>query len=157
MPKLKNLNGLPNNLAASYLSTLGYYHGGYMADWINYIARNKNIGKITVDILNKKVEPKEAQIKPLLAHLDKLKGIIYKELENNGFEKSFVTKAVLEFEIPIESKVRTVNCYPRLIDKNGKMYDLKNGITELAYETEFNPIQKLKYSDLFGRVKSIFK
>mgnify|MGYP007068585623 CR=1 FL=1 len=38
MVKAKNLNGLPRNLAFSHLSTLGYYDGGYMADWINYIA-----------------------------------------------------------------------------------------------------------------------
>lgn len=41
MAKAKNLNGLPGNLAFSYLSTLGYYDGGYMAVWINYVAREK--------------------------------------------------------------------------------------------------------------------
>lgn len=43
----------PGNLAYSYLSTLGYYDGGYMADWLNYIARDKNIIEIEIDILKK--------------------------------------------------------------------------------------------------------
>ena len=35
MGKTRNLNGTPGNLALSYLSTLGYYDGGYMADWLS--------------------------------------------------------------------------------------------------------------------------
>ena len=62
MAKAKNLNGLPGNLAFSYLSTLGYYDGGYMADWINYVAREKNIANIEIDILNKDIIPAPARI-----------------------------------------------------------------------------------------------
>ena len=156
MPKTKNLNGLPSNLASSYLSTFGYYNGGYMADWINFIARDKNVGKITIDVLNKRIEPKVTEIKPLLAYLDKLKGIVNKELENNGFERDFIKKAVLNFEIPIESKVRTITCYPELTDENGKKYNVKNGIVETAYEVNFNPVQKLSKVGFIKRIKSLF-
>jgi len=52
MGKTRNLNGIPGNLALSYLSTLGYYDGGYMADWLNFIARDKNVKEIEIDILN---------------------------------------------------------------------------------------------------------
>ena len=54
MAKKKNLNGIPGNLALSYLITLGYYDGGYMADWLNFIARDKNVKEIEIDIFTKK-------------------------------------------------------------------------------------------------------
>ena len=62
----------------SYLSTFGYYDGGYMADWLNYIAREKNIKEIEIDILNSKIEPTETDIKPLKADLSKLREILNK-------------------------------------------------------------------------------
>lgn len=78
MGKKRNLNGIPGNLALSYLSTLGFYDGGYMADWLNYIAREKNIKEIEIDILNSKIEPTEADISSLKVYLNKLRGILYK-------------------------------------------------------------------------------
>jgi hypothetical protein len=146
MAKARNLNGIPGNLAYSYLSTLGYYDGGYMADWINYIAREKNVAEIEIDILKKTVTPKEVEIKPLIADLEKLKGIIQTELKNNGFEMSFITKAIMRFEIPINSLNPIVYCYPHLEDENGKIYKPKNRIAEVAYEVNFNPIKKIRYS-----------
>lgn len=56
MRKTRNLNGTLGNLELSYLSTLGYYDGGYMADWLNFIARDKNVKRIDIDILNEKIE-----------------------------------------------------------------------------------------------------
>lgn len=145
MAKTKNLNGLPNNLAKSYLSTLGYYDGGYMADWINYIARKKNVSEIEIDILNKKVTPTEVNIQPLIADLEKLKNIIQAELKSCGFEMSFITIAKMRFEIPFNSPNTNpiVYCYPFLEDENGKIYKPKNRIVEVAYEVNFNPIKKL--------------
>lgn len=143
MGKTRNLNGLPGNLALSYLSTLGYYDGGYMADWLKHISIELGINKIEIDILGKSITPKEAEIKPLLADLNKLNGIVNQELTNNGFESDFLTKAVLRFDIPIDKKV--VHCFPLLEDKNGRIYEPKNRITEIAYEADFNPSsRKLK-------------
>jgi hypothetical protein len=145
MGKTRNLNGIPGNLALSYLSTLGYYDGGYMADWLNYIAHDKKIGEINIDILNSKVEPKETDIKPLKADLVKLKGILKNELLSNGFEMDFIKKAVLKFEIPIDNPrlKNTIYCYPFLEDENGKIYKPKKRIIETAYEVNFNPINKI--------------
>lgn len=144
MGKTKNLNGIPGNLALSYLSTLGYYDGGYMADWLNFIARDKNVKEIEIDILNSGIEPEETDIKPLKADLKKLRGILEKELSNNGFEMDFIKKAVMKFEIPIDNPrfKNTVYCYPFIEDVNGKIYKPKKRIIETAYEVDFNPIKK---------------
>ena len=146
MPKKKNLNGIPGNLALSYLSTLGYYDGGYMADWLNFVARDKNVKEIEIDILTETIIPKEADIKPLKADLDKLRQILNKELSNNGFDMDFITKAIMKFEVPIDNpRIRnTVYCYPFIEDKSGKMYKPKKRVIETAYEVDFNPIKKIE-------------
>ncbi len=143
MGKNKNLNGLPGNLALSYLSTLRYYNDGYMADWLNFIAHEKNIKEINIDILNNKIEPEMADIKPLKAYLNDLRKIIEKELLSNGFEINFIKHAKLEFQIPIDdSEFRnTVYCNPILEDINGKIYKTKKRIVEIAYEDNFNPLK----------------
>lgn len=140
MTKTKNLNGIPGNLALSYLSTLGYYDGGYMADWINFIARKKQLKKIEIDILTNEIMPKEAAIKPLMSDLAKLREILKKNLFSNGFEPDFITKAIMEFEIPIDNTAinNTIYCYPFLEDINGKIYKPKNRIIETAYEINWN-------------------
>ena len=139
MAKAKNLNGLPANLAQSYLSTLGYFNGGYMADWINFIAQENNIGEVEIDILNKKIVPKEFEVEALLSDLMKLRNIIEVELKNNGFEITFIKNAKLNFRIPIKNGNSTVYCLPQIEDENGKIYKPKNEIIETAYETNFNP------------------
>jgi len=146
MGKTRNLNGTPGNLALSYLSTLGYYDGGYMADWLNFIARDKNVKKIEIDILNDKIKPKEADITPLKADLKKLRGILEKDLSNSGFKLDFIKKAVMELEIPIDNPriKNTVYCYPFIEDKNGKIYKSKKRIIETAYEVNFNSIKKIR-------------
>lgn len=165
MGKSRNLNGLPGNLALSYLSTLGYYNGGYMADWINFIARDKNISKINIDILNKSINPQKAQIKPLLVDLDKLQGIISQELIMNGFDNTFIRKGSLQFEIPIHSRSskNMVYCEPILEDIDGKIYKSKNPIIETAFEVDFNPLKntqlktrKIKFN-LVNKIRRLFK
>ena len=142
MAKAKNLNGLPGNLALSYLSTLGYYDGGYVADWINFIAQEKKIPNLEVDILNKVITPKEFEVDALLNDLEKLKNIIAVELINNGYEMSFIKSAILSFEIPIQQSNSTIYCFPQLEDENGKIYKPKQRIVETAYESNFNPIKQ---------------
>jgi hypothetical protein len=158
MAKAKNLNGLPSNLAQSYLSTLGYYDGGYMADWINFIAQQNRISELEIDILNKEIFPKEFKVEALLHDLEKLKNIIAVELKNNGFETSFVKKAILRFEIPIQKGNSTIYCFPQIEDENGKIYSPKNRIVETAYETNFNPIkEKLKQESIISQIKKLLK
>jgi hypothetical protein len=141
MGKTRNLNGIPGNLALSYLSSLGYYRGGYMADWLNYIGHSKNIKNIEIDILNSKVVPEEADIRALKWDMKKIRGIMSKELTNNGFEFDFIKKAVLRFEIPVEDPKfkNTVYCYPFIEDENGKVYKPKKRIIETAYTPNFKP------------------
>ena len=154
MAKAKNLNGLPGNLAQSYLSTLGYYDGGYMADWINYIAQENKISELEIDILNKTIVPKVFEVEALLHDLEKLKNIIAVELKNNGFESSFIKNATLKFEIPIHEKNSTVYCFPELEDENGKVYKPKVRVVETAYESNFNPIKnKLKEKSIINQIK----
>ncbi len=146
MGKTRNLKGIPGNLALSYLSTLRYFDGGYMADWLNYIARDKNVKEIEIDILNSRIQPEETAIEPLKAELKKLRRILEKELSNNGFKMNFIKKAVMKFEIPIDNPrfKNTVYCYPFIEDENGKIYKPKKPIIETASQLDFNPKKKLK-------------
>jgi len=141
MGKTRNLKGIPGNLALSYLSTLGYYRDGYMADWLNYISQNKHIEVIEVDILNNKIIPEVCDIKPLKWNLKKLRGILEKELSNNGFEIEFIKKAVMKFEIPLNEPnfENIIYCYPYIQDENGKIYKPKKSIIDAAYMPDFNP------------------
>ena len=146
MPRKRNLNGIPGNLAQSYLSTLGYYDGGYMADWINYIAREKKLSEIEIDILSNQVKPQIADIEPLKTSLEKIRKILFIELVNNGFEVNFIKRAIMKFEIPINEirMNKTIFCYPYLEDIDGKIYKPKKQIIETAYEVKFNPVKKIE-------------
>ena len=130
MPKTKNLRGIPGNLALSYLSTLGYYEDGYMSDWIIRMFNKLDIREIKIDILNEKIFPETATIKPLLSDLPKLKDILKRELKNNDFDKEFIVKAELNFE---QLDKQTLKCFPILEDKNGKLYFPKKAIIEQSY------------------------
>jgi hypothetical protein len=141
MAKSRNLNGLPGNLALSYLSALGYYHCGYMSDWINYVARKHNLKEVEIDILNQKVRPEIAEIKPLIYGLKKLNLIISTKLEENDFEQNFIKKAIMNFKIPIDSPKfkNTIYCFPFLEDENGKEYKPKKRLIASVYQADFNP------------------
>ena len=153
MGKTRNLNGIPGNLALSYMSTLGYYDGGYMADWLNFIARDKKVKEIEIDILNSRIEPEETDIKPLKSDLKKLRRILEKELSSRGFEMDFIKKAVMKFVIPIDDPriKNTVYCYPFIEDETGKNYKPKKRIIETAYEVDFNPINKMRMKSERGK------
>jgi hypothetical protein len=64
-------------------------------------------------------------MKSLLSGLKKLNSIISKQLVNNGFQNNFIKKAIINFEIPIESAKykNTIYCYPFLEDEDGKIYN----------------------------------
>lgn len=109
-----------------------------MADWINYLARLNNVGIIEIDILNKTILPSHLENRALLVDLNKLQGILEHELNNIGFEMSFIQKAVMKFEVPInDSKARAVYCSPILVDVNGKIYKPKRRVVDIAYDDDF--------------------
>lgn len=89
MPKTKNIRGIPHNLASSYLSTMGYYSDGYVADWLNRTFEKLNIKEIKIDILRDMVYLKEVHINALVSYLSKLRDILEKELEKNDFPERF--------------------------------------------------------------------
>lgn len=134
----KRIKGIPGNLANSYLSTYGHYYGGYMADWINYLTRLNNVERIEIDILNKTILPAHLETPALLIDLTKLQGILEHELNNIGFEMSFIQKAVMKFEVPIHDlRARAVYCTPFLVDVNGKIYKPKRRVVDIAYDDDF--------------------
>ncbi len=142
MAKRKNINGLPNNLIQQYFSTLFYWNGGYMADWIWNASTEKNISEIEIDILNKTVLPNTIEIKQITTYLDRLKTTISKELTNNGFENDFIVSA--KFDIFISAKFRTqklLTCTATLIDREQRIYKSKT-YTEKAYEDTFTVFKK---------------
>jgi hypothetical protein len=134
--KKKNLNGLPNNLIQQYFSTLFYWNGGYMADWIVCAANEKNKSNIEIDILSMTVKPKELEIKQIVTYLDRLNETIKKELTGNGFPDDYITKAKFEIFISPENKAQKIfSCVATLEDTDGKVYRSKP-YSEKAYEKD---------------------
>lgn len=134
MGKRRDLNGLPNTLTQRYFSTLFYYGKGYMGDWIYNAAEQAQVKEIKIDLLNDRVSPTTIDIKPITAHLDRLKETIKLTLEKNGFEKDFITEA--HFDIYISQKfkaMRLFTCTAHLRDKEGVEYKGKI-YTEKAYD-----------------------
>ncbi|MBK8833283.1 MAG: hypothetical protein IPN60_21060 [Saprospiraceae bacterium] len=147
----KNLNGLPNSLEQRYFSTLFYWNGGYMADWIWNAANEKNVKDIEIDILNENVEPKVLQIKPIIGHLPQLRNTIQITLKSNDFPIDFISEA--KFIIYISQKhiaSRLLTCQCVVTDKEGRKY-LGKIYTEKAFE---DPYQVFPHS-LFQRIKKI--
>jgi hypothetical protein len=130
MTKTKTLNSLIHNLSQSYFSTLNYWDGGYMCDWIVNAAFELGIDKIKIDLLKKQISPKEMEIKPLLYYLDSLTPIIQKTLESNDLPDDFVTEAV--FDISVSEK-RELVCDGYTKGKNDKIYKSRQ-YTEKSYE-----------------------
>lgn len=128
--KVKKLNGIPGNIADQYLSAMNYYKGAYMADWIYFTAKEHNVSKIRVDVLNNQVFPAKANMKALTYFLFKLRGIIKNQTNNNGFDYKFIKKANLNFEISSSSKI--IFCNPVIEDINGLIYTSKKTINATA-------------------------
>ena len=122
MANTKTLNSLIHSLSHSYFSTLNYWDGGYMSDWIVNAAFELGINEITVDILKKRISPREMEIKPLLYYLDSLPPIITKTLKSNNLPSDFITEA--KFEITIsESRVMICDGYAK--GTNERIYKSK--------------------------------
>ena len=127
MARRKQLNGLPNDLADSFFSTLRYYEKGYMSDWIVNATIELKVEKIQIDILNNQIKPKELEIKPILHNIAELEGIINRVTKHAGFENDFIQQA--EFDIEI-NKNRQLKCKTTLIGENGEIFESKDYIEE---------------------------
>lgn len=124
-----------------------------MADWIWNSAMEKGISELTIDFLNDSVEPKELEIKPILAYLSDLRETIKKTLRNEKFDSDFIVSG--KFEIFISKKyesMKLLSCTATLIDKEGKSYIGKT-YTEKAYEDKF----KVFRENLIDKIKRAFK
>ena len=122
MAKPRLLNGLPHNLLHSFFSTLRHWEKGYMSDWIVNAALEIKTNRITIDILNKHIEPKEIEIKPIMYHLSDLDGIIRKVTNHAGFNENYIKQAIFEIEI-LEN--RYIKCIAIVIGENGKIFKSK--------------------------------
>jgi hypothetical protein len=157
MAKRKNINGIPNNLIQQYFSTLFYWNGGYMADWIWSASTEKNISEIEIDILKKTVSPNTIEIKQITTYLDRLKTTISKELTNNGFEEDFIVSA--KFDIFISSTFKTqklLTCIATLIDKEQRIYKSKT-YTEKSYEETLTVFKKSLTTQIRNWIKQKLK
>lgn len=130
MPKTKNLNGVPGNLALSFLSTLNYYGDAYAGGWVIRMFDKLNINTLKIDVLKQEIYPKEAMINALLSYLPKLQSIIKTELNIHGFDDNFIVKAELYFERIDKDSLK---CIPTMEDINGKIYSAKKPIIEYSY------------------------
>lgn len=137
MSKRKKINGIPNNLIQQYFSTLLYWNGGYMADWIWNASIEKGITEIEIDILNKSVIPISLNIKQITTYLDRLKSTIDKELIINGFQSDFIVSAKMDIHVSsIFQLQKLLTCTATLIDKDQRIYKSKTH-TEKSYENSF--------------------
>jgi hypothetical protein len=114
-----------------------YWEKAYMADWILNAAIEKDITYIEIDILQKKVEPKELEIRPITGHLGRLLETIEATLHSNKFPTDFIVEAKFKINIPESSKAtRFFSCKATVTDKDGRVYEGRN-YTERAYENPF--------------------
>jgi|SRR5688572_22431608 len=136
MGKRRNLRGLPNSLTQRYFSTLFYFDGGYMADWIWNTAEESGTTEIKIDILNKSIEPRDLEIQPLTSTLDRLQETIKVTLDKNGFDGHFIREAYFDIYISQKFKhMRLLHCTATLKDENGLEYKGKT-YTEKSYENK---------------------
>ncbi|MFM2291921.1 MAG: hypothetical protein RIS29_1734 [Bacteroidota bacterium] len=123
MAKRKLLNGLPNDLLESFFSPIRYWEKGYMSDWIVNSCVELKVTNVHIDLLNKRITPKELEIQAILCNVSGLDTIIYKVAKHAGFEPDFIEQAV--FDIEIYSN-RGLKCRATLIGKNGEIFSSKD-------------------------------
>ena len=152
MPKRRRLNGLPNALVQRYFSTLFYWDGGYMADWIWKIASEKNVSAFEMDILNENITPPELLIKPLVGHFVRLRETIAITLAKNNFPEGTIVKAKLIVGISDKFKsLHMIECRCEITDVEGRRY-IGKLYHERAYEM---PYQAPKLS-VFKKIRRLF-
>ena len=94
-----------------------------MSDWIVNACTELHVNKVKIDVLNKCIEPKEVEIKPLIYNISELNGIISKSLKHAGYDDKYITQAYFEIDL-IED--RCIKCVAILIAENGKTFCSKD-------------------------------
>jgi hypothetical protein len=163
MPKRRNLHGIPHNITQSFFGTERYYKCGYMGDWLLNAVRRLSLSKASLNVLTATFSPEELNLYPLTLHAKTLKEIIDKELLANGFTTDFITEAHIDFKFPDPEIFRTtIDCFPYLIDKEGRRYEAGRIIGE-GLEPEFDPFAELninppdRKTTLLNKLKNLFK
>jgi hypothetical protein len=162
MPKRRNLNGIPHNITQSFFGTERYYSCGYMGDWLLNAARQLNLTKASLNVLQASFSPAELNIHPLTLNAKTLKEIIDKELLANGFDTDFIAEAHIDFQFPDPRLYRTtIYCFPYLIDKDGRRYEAGRVMAE-GLEPNFDPFDELniypskRKTSLIDKIKNLF-
>lgn len=148
MGKRRNLNGLPNSLVESYLSTLMYFDKGYMACWIWKLASELKITELEIDIINETTTPAEIKSKPIIAYLDQLRDTISKTLISNEFDSNFIVKA--KFKVWItkqDAAIRQISCQGIVEDIDGRVYEGK------VYNETAYPIADSLFEKIIKKIK----
>ncbi len=124
-----------------------------MGDWILNAAIEKGITDIEIDIIQRKVEPKELEIRPITGHLGRLLDTIEATFDSNDFPKDFIVEAKFKIHIPESAEAtRFFSCKATVTDKDGRVYVGRN-YTERAYETPFRVFS----TSLTGRLRALMK
>jgi hypothetical protein len=158
MAKPRLINGLPHDLVQSFFSTLRYWEKGYMSDWIVNAAQELKINKIRIDIINKTIDPKDIEIKPIIFNINELDKIIDKAITNAGLTRNFIKQAYFDIDIFND---RYLKCQTIIIAENEKKYQAKDYI-EKSFEifkvvklTEFDRFRNWIEKKYF-RIRFIF-
>jgi len=155
MEKTKNVHKIAEKLALTYLNTQRTrrynLHPIPISNYIIYSAQDqKFIKEIEINILDKKISPKEANESELTPDWDELIRILQKELSILGLDLDFVKNAILKFEIPQDHpRFRsTYFCYPFIEDKEGNIYSPKKRILKRRVGNSDDVSEKRPYMSL---------
>ena len=121
-----------------------------MSDWILNGASELGIAHLEIDLMNETVEPKEMEMKPIVAQLPRLKETILITLKNENFPSDYIRSGI--FEIEFSEVYNFLNCRAVLTDKEGQEYVGKT-YTEFSYGDKF----KVFKPRIIERFKNIFK
>jgi hypothetical protein len=141
----KKLDGLPDALTQRYFSDKFFYGKGNMATWIWNVSVEKSIDELKIDIVNKKVYPRDLEIQPILEYIPNLNRAIIKTLENEKYPADFIQEA--KFHIKIIQEDPHLNCTAILADKDGKKY-LGNIFSINVYDNHFKHFNLRSNNDM---------
>jgi hypothetical protein len=145
----KKLNGVPHNLAASFLSTVAYSNGAYQGQWLYFGAKRQGVNEVELDILNASIKPAELKIE---AVSNWLKLASQKQL--NSFLKNFITEA--KIRVLFDFQKGSLTAFPSMKDKEGKEYIGKE-VSESIYSQEFDPFEKRELSKFPQKRLNLFR
>jgi len=161
MGKRRNLNGLPNSLTQRFMSTLFYFDGGYMPDWIWETGMKYKTRKFKINILTNTFEPSEIQCPPIQHRLANLRTDISNTLSRERFDSDFIKEAYFIVELPEQySTLRMISCQAILHDSDdrkfiGKIY-LENSYG-LGQTSNLKTIELQRTPNIFSKIKKWLK